>query len=257
MSVDYTEVAKYYDYNPNTPDDIPFYIDILPSKHTTVLVLGCGTGRVTLPLAKYCKYIHGIDLSKSMISICKRKLAQTGIPPAKVTVEVGDITDFVLGQNFDLIIAPFRVLQNLETDNQVDALFGCIEEHLAPGGTSVLNVFKPYKDREGLLREWCTDVEQLYWEIPVEGGRVACYDRRPRMDKERLVLYPEHVYRHYEGDTLKEEVVHKLLMKCYYPVDFEELITAHGFSVVDRWGGYKGETFGEGPELVIQFTRSD
>ncbi len=247
------EAARFYDYSPQVPDDLPFYISLLPSQQATVLELGCGTGRVTLPLVQHCGYIHGLDLSPAMISICKRKLAGTGIPPTKAKVEVGDITDFDLGQTFDFIIAPFRVLQNLETDAEVDGLFRCVHKHLASGGSCILNVFNPNRDPETLRREWCTDVETLNWEMPIEGGRLACYDRRPRMDKDKLVLYPELVYRRYEGDVLREEAVLKLVMRCYYPDEFEELVVAHGFKVANRWGGYQGEPYGEGQELVIQF----
>ena len=107
MKVDIrTEAAKYYDCSPNVPDDIPFYINHIPSQRATVLALGCGTGRVTLALAQHCRYIHSIDLSESMISICQGKLIKANIPLSKAKVEVGDITDFDLEQTFDLIIAP-------------------------------------------------------------------------------------------------------------------------------------------------------
>ncbi len=97
------QAAQYYDCNPDVPDDLPFYISHIPSPHAAVLELGCGTGRVTLPLVQHCGYIHGLDLSPAMISICKRKLAETGIPPTRARVEVGEITDFDLGQTFDFI----------------------------------------------------------------------------------------------------------------------------------------------------------
>ena len=42
-------------------------------------------------------------------------------------------------------------------------------------------------------------------------------------------------------------------MRCYYPDEFEQLINGHGFEIVQRWGGYAGEIYGEGPELVIEF----
>ena len=32
------------------------------------------------------------------------------------------------------------------------------------------------------------------------------------------------------------------------------LIASKGFKILDRWGGYAGERYGEGPELVVQFT---
>lgn len=251
------QAAQYYDCNPDMPDDLPLYISLIPSPGAAVLELGCGTGRVTLPLAQHCGYIHGVDLSPAMISICKRKLVEAGVTSTQAMVQVGDITDFHLDRTFDLIIAPFRVLQNLDTDAQVDGLFHCLHKHLGPHATCILNVFNPKRDPETLRREWCTHGETLSWEVPIEGGRLACYDRRPRMDKERLVLYPELIYRRYQGDVLREEAVLKLVMRCYYPDEFERLITSHGFDVVDRWGGYRGEPYGEGPELVIQFAEGN
>jgi hypothetical protein len=67
------------------------------------------------------------------------------------------------------------------------------------------------------------------------------------------VLYPDLVYRRYEGPILMEEVVLPLVMRCYWPETFEKLVTIHGFQIVNRWGGYQGEAYGDGPELVLQF----
>jgi SAM-dependent methyltransferase len=105
MSVDIrAEAAKYYDSNPDTPNDVSFYWKLITSPDITILELGCGTGRVTLPLIPYCRYLHGIDISAAMISICREKLVRAGIPQTKAKVEEGDITDFDLDQTFDLII---------------------------------------------------------------------------------------------------------------------------------------------------------
>lgn len=248
-----TEAAKYYDSSPSFPNDIPFYQKLVPSPNSSILELGCGTGRVTLSLVPYCQYIQGIDLSPAMISICREKLLKAGIPQTKVQVTEGDITDFDLDRTFDLIIAPFRVFQNLETDQEVHGLFRCIRKHLAQGGTCILNVFRPFLEPEDLKKQWVTKDEKLSWEVPVEGGRLACYDRRASIDVEKLILYPELIYRRYEGETLVDESVLKILMRCYYPDTFEKLIVEHGFTILNRWGGYKGEIYGQGSELVIQF----
>lgn len=254
MSIDIrSDAARYYDYSPNVPKDISFYVANIPSQNANVLELGCGTGRVTIPLSHYCNSIQGIDLSDAMISICQKKLEKEGIPSSKVAVEVGDITDFELNQKFDLIIAPFRVFQNLETDNEVKGFFDCVRKHLVPQGKCILNVFNPNKDRETLLREWCTEGENPSWEVMIDNGKVACYDRRPRMDKEKLILYPELIYRRYENEVVVDEAILKIIMRCYYPIEFEELITTHGFSIKNRWGGYNGELYGQGPELVLEF----
>ena len=50
-----------------------------------------------------------------------------------------------------------------------------------------------------------------------------------------------------------DEAVLKIPMRCYYPDEFSTLITEHGFRIIDRWGGYAGEAYGVGPELVVRF----
>ena len=182
MSLDLrAEAARYYDLNPNMLADIPFYIDRLPKPDARVLELGCGTGRVSLPLAAECALLHGLDLSVAMLDLCREKIVQSGLDPDRIRVEHGDITDYDLGTPFDLIIAPYRVMQNLETDAQLDGLFRCIRKHLAPEGRCILNVFHPNRPREELLRTWATDEENLAWEVERDGERMTCHDVRRRM----------------------------------------------------------------------------
>ena len=42
-----TDAARYYDLDPDVPDDLPFYRNLVPSKDARVLELGCGTGTPT------------------------------------------------------------------------------------------------------------------------------------------------------------------------------------------------------------------
>ena len=247
------EAAKFYDNNPDAPDDILFYRERIPAPDAALLELGCGTGRVTLPLSAYCQYIHGIDRSPAMIAICQEKLDIAKTSPDRVRVEVGDITCFDLERKFDLMIAPFRVMQNLETDADVDGLFSCIRQHLSLDGTAILNVFKPNAPPAVLAEKWGSLAENLNWEVPTFEGRITCSDRRTAYDAEKVILYPELIYRRYAGDELIEEAVLKIVMRCYYPEQFIRLIEGHGFRIVNRWGGYAGEVYGEGPELVVQF----
>jgi SAM-dependent methyltransferase len=257
MTVDYrTDVAQFYDSSPNQPDDVPFYLERLGERDGAVLELGCGTGRVTIPLAQQGASVYGIDNSEAMLAICRQKLAAANLPSGRVMVGVADITDFALDRRFDLILAPFRVMQLLETDEQVDGLFRCIDRHLAPDGRCILNVFNPNLDRDAMQRgEWISDEEHFAWEVPTHGGRIDCHDRRRRMNRDPLVVYPELVYRRYLGDKLEEEVIFPLVMRCYYPDEFPNLITSHGFRIVNTWGGYAGQPYGDGPELVVEFTK--
>jgi len=248
--------ARYYNLSPDAPDDIPFYVHRIFSPKWRLLELGCGTGRVLVPLVEKCSYIFGVDVSKAMLSLCRQKLAEREIPVSRADVRQGDIMDLQLGEKFDLIIAPFRVFQLLETDREVDGFFRTVRNHLSEKGTAILNVFRPKLDRDRLRSEWATDDERLRWEVPFEGGRVTLHDRRPRMDRERLVLYPELIFRRYEDEDLIDEAVLKIVMRCYYSEELLDLIAAQGFRVVNTWGGYAGEPYGEGPELIVEYAGS-
>lgn len=255
MSDDWRDdAAQYYDTQRFPIDDVPFYKEHVPHPAARVLELGCGTGRVLIPLAGVCGFIQGIDSSEAMLAICREKLGAAGVPEEQARVTHADITDFDLGERFDLIIAPFRVFQNLESEEQIDGLFRCVGNHLAPGGTCILNVFKPNLDPEALRRTWCTTDEHFDGEAWVDGKRIVRHHRRPRMDPEKRVIYPEIIYRRYDGDALEDVSVLKIAMRCWYPDAFARLITDHGFRIIERWGGYAGEPYGEGPELVVQFT---
>jgi len=255
MPVDFREgVAKYYDCDPRQFSDVEFYRSLLPSADATILELGCGTGRVLVPLMDHCSYIHGIDISKAMLAVCREKLKALSVSRDRATVQRGNITDLNLGRKFDLVTAPFRVFQNLETDEEVDGFFRTVRAHLAPEGTCIITAFRPSLSKEAMTSQ-CGEDENLEWEAPIEGGRVACYDKRPRIDPERQVAYPELIYRRYRGDALEDEAILYLMMRYYYPDEFEEMVKNQGFEIVGRWGGYKDEPYGEGPELMLQFRK--
>jgi SAM-dependent methyltransferase len=245
--------ARFYDLNPHAPNDVPFYAARLPGPGVRVLELGCGTGRVLVPLAGHCGFIHGVDASDAMLRVCRDKVARAGLDAARVRLSRADIVDLDLGDRFDLIIAPFRVIQNLETDAQLRGLFRGIRSHLTPAGRCILNAFNPNRPREALRRDWVSDREHLAWETATPDGRVACYDVRARMDAERLILYPRLVYRRFVGERVAEEAALEIAMRCHFPDDFLGRIEEAGFLVTGTWGGYAGEGYGRGPELVVEF----
>jgi len=41
-------------------------------------------------------------------------------------------------------------------------------------------------------------------------------------------------------------------MRCWYPDDLLGRVAAEGFAITGAWGGYAGEPYGKGPELVVE-----
>jgi cyclopropane fatty-acyl-phospholipid synthase-like methyltransferase len=250
MTVDPREGnARYYDLEDNPLGDVPFY-SARVRDDMSVLELGCGTGRVLVPLAGRCREIVGVDSSKDMIDRCREKIGSL----KNASARVGDITKLALSNQFDLIVAPYRVLQALESSAEVDGLFAGIASHLKPGGSCILNVFRLNEKRQAMVAGWGRPDEIPAWEKTLPDGSVVVHtERKQRIDVVNSVLYPEMIYRTYRDGVLVHEFVQAIKMKWYHPDEFRALVTSHGFEIVGEWGGYAGETYGVGPELVLEF----
>jgi len=145
------------------------------------------------------------------------------------------------------------VFQNLETDAQTDGFFETVRRHLNSGGSCILTGFMPNRDAESLRREWVSEEEYECWGTAAGGGRVTCHGLNARRDPDRMIVYPELIYRKYIGEDLVEEAVLDIAMRCDCPEELAELVLRHGFAIRNRWGGYAGEPYGVGPELVVEF----
>jgi SAM-dependent methyltransferase len=139
-------VASAYDAeqaeNEITVDDIPFYVELAQEAAAaghSVLELGCGTGRVTIPIAQAGVEVVGLDSSPQMLEVARRK--SEGIENLR-WVE-GDMASFALGERFGLVIIPFRSFLLLHTREDQEACLRCIRNHLVHGGRLALNFFNP------------------------------------------------------------------------------------------------------------------
>jgi SAM-dependent methyltransferase len=128
---------------PVVTDDIPFYVALAQkaaSQGQSVLELGCGTGRVTIPMAQAGAHVTGLDNAGPMLEIARRKAESAGV---KVTWVEGDMASFRLEERFGLVAIPFRSFLMLLTTERQKSCLACIREHLVDGGRLALNFFNP------------------------------------------------------------------------------------------------------------------
>jgi ubiquinone/menaquinone biosynthesis C-methylase UbiE len=139
------DYAPFYDWeNAQTlgKRDVPFWRRLArqilaegPVGTRTVLELGCGTGRVTFPIARDGVSIAGIDRSADMLARAvqrRRRLRK------KATIQLirGDIRHLPFpGGSFPLVIAPYGILQSLLHERDLAATLAAVGRVLAPGGT--------------------------------------------------------------------------------------------------------------------------
>ena len=121
-------------------EDLPFWLDLAKQQKGPVLELGCGTGRILLPLAQAGIRMVGLDNDLDMLDYLRSRLT-TALSPAPLLF-AGEITRFHLGMEFTLIILPCNTWSTLSGVQRLQAL-ECIRAHLLPGGLFVVSIPGP------------------------------------------------------------------------------------------------------------------
>src|SRR5579871_2287093 len=107
----------------------------------TALELGCGTGRLLVPLLDAGARVVGVDSNATMLGIARERLA---LYADRVTLVEGDMRRFALEQRFDLAIVGLNTFMHLLTlDDQLECL-RCIRRHMRPAGTLLLDLANPH-----------------------------------------------------------------------------------------------------------------
>ncbi len=135
------EYAPFYDWeNAQTLGrrDVPFWRRVATRADGPVLELGCGTGRVSLPLARAGVNVVGIDRSAPMLDRARRRISKSRTRQFTKPLRFvrGDIRalPFEAGA-FPMVLAPYGILQSLIRPRDLTATLLSVARVLAHGGT--------------------------------------------------------------------------------------------------------------------------
>jgi len=132
------DYAPYYDWeNRQTVGrrDIAFWQRLASAVDGPVLELGCGTGRVAVPLAKDGVRVVGVDRSASMLDRARTRVKRARLG-ARLQLIRGDIRHLPFpGKSFPLVIAPYGILQSLLDETLLADTLKDVRRVLATGGT--------------------------------------------------------------------------------------------------------------------------
>ena len=138
---DFIYNADIYDGLNNSLSDLEFYKKWLPqNKDAKILELCCGTGRLTIPIAKDGYNIKGVDYTLSMLERAKEKAFQAGL---KIDFIEADIRGLNLEEKFDLIFIPFNSIHHLYKNEDLFDTLKVVRNHLKEKGLFLLDCFNP------------------------------------------------------------------------------------------------------------------
>jgi len=235
--------------------DAPFYLNLAKEFGGPVLEIGCGTGRVLLPIAREGIEIHGVDNSGPMIAILKESLARESPEvSSKVTLHSSDMREFRLNRRFPLVMIPFRPMQHMHTvADQVRALTSAAA-HVAEGGTLAFDVFYPKFEvlrlgigEERLEAEWPSsfDPETV----------IRRYYRKDAVDKIHQTYNLTFIFRSYRKGQLALEEQDTLTMSYYTYPHLRALFQLAGLEPVAEYGSFAKTPLDNNSEEMIFLLR--
>ena len=243
---DYASIAELYDYVVpyRTRRDIDFFVEAAQLSGGPVLEVGCGTGRVLIPIARAGVGITGLDASPAMLQVCQtRLLNEPEAVCSKVRLIPADMRNFDLAQTFNLITLPFRPFQHLTTVEDQLSCLASIHRHLVDGGRLILDLFNP--SLEALVRQ---DVGQEVGDEPEfttpDGRRVLRRHRIVFRDYANQINQVELVYYVTYPDGREDRLVHAFPMRYLFRFEAEHLLARAGFRTEHVYADYEKSAYG-------------
>jgi SAM-dependent methyltransferase len=218
------------------PGPCEAFYDALAPAGASVLELGCGTGRLTLPLARRGREVVGLDASAPMLSAARVKAFETG---TNVRWVQGDMAHFDLGRRFDLIVVSCNSLGHMTTSQALDGCLTSVRRHLAKGGVFAFDVVNP--DAKLLQRPSKERVKRADASSGLRVRESASYDADTRVREARWSVH--------DRDGSVREVAFRL--RQFFPDELPSLLESAGLRLTARHGDFDRNRFGARSRLQV------
>lgn len=233
--------ASIYDGMNTFLNDLQFYKRWLPkNKDARILELCCGTGRLTIPIAKDGYNISGVDFTSSMINEAKVKAAKEGL---EIDFIEADIRTLDLPEKYDFIFIPFNSIHHLYENEDLFKAFQVVKNHLKEGGLFLLDCFNPNI-------QYIVESEKQEQEIAkytTDDGREILIKQTLRYENKTQINRIEwHYFINDEFDSTQN-----LDMRLFFPQELDSYLKQMDFKIFHKFGSFEEEVFDDTSDKQI------
>lgn len=248
MTTTYDCIARFYDVDMAQNmrfDDVAFYTHACARARGRVLEIGCGNGRVLLPLLAQGIDAFGIDASAPMLEELRRKATAAGLPWRAARA---DARRLPFAPGFAAIVCAYSLVTYMTTRGDLDALLAGCRSLLAPGGLLVVDAFVPRPVTP--LAEFTLDYRRAF------GAFTLARSKRIQP----LGAATNRVERRYElvagnGHVVETVEVAETIRPCA-PAELRDAVGAAGFArAIEAWD-YGTRPDGEGAQFFTLLARA-
>ena len=252
MVDDFDIFARFYDPDLGDLDaDLQMYRQFAARCDAPILELGCGTGRVLIPLARQGYRITGIDASAAMLDRAREKVAVEALHE-RVTLVEQEMGELELEERFNLAFAALNSFAHLHTTDDQLAALARIRHHLNPGGLLVLDMFNP--DLARLLDTSGQVALARVMDGPGEDQRTMRF-YTDEVDLGRQIIHTTYIVDEIDAEGQVRRTLFPFSLRYVFRYELELLLRHAGFEVEAFYGSYDLEPFSGQSEKLIAVAR--
>ena len=221
--------------------DLGFWSELVRSAAPRrMLELACGTGRLTIPLARLgiAGELVALDSSRPFLERLLDRLLGESLE-TRVEVVAGEMQAPPVVGPFDLVAIPFNSLAYLTSPADRRACLRAVRGLLAPGGRLAFDLVAPRYDflAEALSPSPPVRVDADH-AAPDHGVKRFVRSYTDRYDVATQTLHSTNRYEIFYDDGRVEHRIADLDWHIYFPDELELLLESCGLEVVERYGDY-------------------
>ena len=247
-------------------EDIEFYIDLCGPG--PVCELACGSGRVTIPLAKAGCTVTGVDAQPEMVSAARERARAAGLGAedaevaaggatvgadgagaagessakgaGRVSFRVGDMREAQGEESFSSMIVPLHSLSHLLTTDDLLQALRSMHRSLKPEGRLAVALHNP---DPAYLAQRGEGLERIHRDL----ANVALYEVAHYHSDTQILDLKWYV------ETAEETTMVPCQLRMIFPEELLLLLCAAGFQIDARYGWYDKSPFGpdSGTQIVV------
>jgi len=244
----YDPFARFYDlFYAQRDDEIAMYLDFAQAADGAILELGCGTGRLLVPLAHAGHRVIGLDSSAEMLARARERLRVAGLT-GHVTLVQADLRHFDLAERFALAILSVNTFMHCYNIQEQLACLECVHRHLDSGGRLVVDLTRPD------LQTFTEADEHLLSDEPVcdpQTGYIVQRFIRQRLDVANQMQHVTFIIDEIAPDGSVRRTLFPFRLRIVFRFEMELLLRLAGFSLEALYGSYHLEPFESHSERMI------